>query len=145
MSGGDRRGADSARTVIRPPDPLVREGALAAAAGPQLELGQSAARAPRPDAAGLAADACRLAEAFEAETLRAGLSRSAASQHLRILRDAGLVHVRVDANRRLYRADLERLGALRAALDDFWGVGLAELKRTVETGAARRAQRRSAG
>jgi DNA-binding transcriptional ArsR family regulator len=31
----------------------------------------------------------------------AGLSRSAASQHLRILRDAGLVHVRAEANRRL--------------------------------------------
>ena len=64
----------------------------------------------------------------------AGLSRSAASQHLRVLRDAGLVHVRVDANRRLYRADLARLAALRAALDDFWGDRLAELGRTVESG-----------
>ena len=36
----------------------------------------------------------------------AGLSKSAASQHLKLLRDAGLVTVRVDANRRLYRADL---------------------------------------
>lgn len=62
----------------------------------------------------------------------AGLSRSAASQHLRILRDAGLVHVRVDANRRLYRADLERLAALRSSLDDFWGASLASLKSTVE-------------
>ena len=35
----------------------------------------------------------------------AGLSRSAASQHLKVLRDAGLVQVRVDANRRLYRVD----------------------------------------
>lgn len=67
-----------------------------------------------------------------AETV--GLSRSAASQHLRVLRDAGLVHVRVDANRRLYRADLARLAALRAALDDFWGDRLAELGRTVESG-----------
>jgi DNA-binding transcriptional ArsR family regulator len=62
-----------------------------------------------------------------------GLSRSAASQHLRILRDAGLVHVRVDANRRLYRADLERLAALRTSLDDFWGARLADLKRSAET------------
>jgi DNA-binding transcriptional ArsR family regulator len=73
----------------------------------------------------------------------AGLSRPAASQHLRILRDAGLVHVRVDANRRLYRADLERLTALRAALDDFWGERLGELKKTVES--APRRKGRAAG
>jgi DNA-binding transcriptional ArsR family regulator len=36
----------------------------------------------------------------------AGLSPSAASQHLRLLREAGLMRVRVDATRRLYRADL---------------------------------------
>jgi len=51
----------------------------------------------------------------------AGLSRSATSQHLKVLRDAGLVHVRVDANRRLYRVVPERLASLRAFLDDFWG------------------------
>jgi DNA-binding transcriptional ArsR family regulator len=62
----------------------------------------------------------------------AGLSRSAASQHLRLLRDAGLVHVRVDANRRLYRVDPERLARLRAFLDDFWGEHLAALKTTAE-------------
>ena len=74
----------------------------------------------------------------------AGLTRSAASQHLRILRNAGLVHVRVDANRRLYRADLERLAALRASLDDFWGDSLADLKRTAER-APRRTRKHSAG
>jgi DNA-binding transcriptional ArsR family regulator len=63
----------------------------------------------------------------------AGLSRSAASQHLRILRDAGLVHVRVEANRRLYRVDPERLATLRAFLDDFWGDHLDTLKQTAET------------
>jgi DNA-binding transcriptional ArsR family regulator len=68
----------------------------------------------------------------------AGLSRSAASQHLRILRDAGLVHVRVDANRRYYRADLARLAALRSSLDDFWGESLAQLKRTAEAGTRER-------
>jgi DNA-binding transcriptional ArsR family regulator len=62
----------------------------------------------------------------------AGLSRSAASQHLKILRDAGLVHVRVDANRRLYRVDPERLASLRAFLDDFWGDHLGQLKTTAE-------------
>lgn len=63
----------------------------------------------------------------------AGLSRSAASQHLKVLRDAGLVHVRVDANRRLYQVDPERLATLRAFLDDFWGDHLGALKRTAET------------
>lgn len=62
----------------------------------------------------------------------AGLSRSAASQHLKVLRDAGLVHVRVDANRRLYHVDPERLATLRAFLDDFWGDHLNSLKATAE-------------
>lgn len=63
----------------------------------------------------------------------AGLSRSAASQHLKVLRDAGLVQVRVDANRRLYQVDPQRLAALRAFLDDFWGGHLATLKQTAES------------
>lgn len=62
----------------------------------------------------------------------AGLSRSAASQHLKVLRDAGLVHVRVDANRRLYQVDPQRLASLRAFLDDFWGDHLDTLKTTAE-------------
>jgi DNA-binding transcriptional ArsR family regulator len=62
----------------------------------------------------------------------AGLSRSAASQHLKVLRDAGLVHVRVDANRRLYQVDPARLATLRAFLDDFWGGHLDVLKTTAE-------------
>ncbi|MCB1006813.1 MAG: winged helix-turn-helix transcriptional regulator [Acidimicrobiales bacterium] len=62
----------------------------------------------------------------------AGLSRSAASQHLKVLRDAGLVHVRVDANRRLYRVDAERLATLRAFLDEFWGDHLDALAATAE-------------
>jgi DNA-binding transcriptional ArsR family regulator len=73
----------------------------------------------------------------------AGLTRSAASQHLRILRDAGLVHVRVDANRRLYSADLERLAALRTSLDDFWGDRLTNLKRSVEQQTPKRRRRRA--
>lgn len=54
----------------------------------------------------------------------AGLSRSAASQHLKLLREVGLVHVRVDATRRLYRADLERVAEVAALLDDFWATPL---------------------
>ncbi len=62
----------------------------------------------------------------------AGLSPSAASQHLKVLREAGLVHVRVDATRRLYRVDLKRLAEVRAFLDDFWGDQLASLATTAE-------------
>jgi DNA-binding transcriptional ArsR family regulator len=63
----------------------------------------------------------------------AGLSRAAASQHLKILRDAGLMHVRVDANRRLYRVAPERLAALRSALEEFWGEHLDALKTSAES------------
>jgi len=56
------------------------------------------------------------------------LSRPAASQHLRVLREADLVSVRSAGNRRLYRARAERLAELRAMLDDFWGNRLARLQ-----------------
>jgi DNA-binding transcriptional ArsR family regulator len=64
-----------------------------------------------------------------------GLSAPAASQHLRVLRDAGLVSVRADANRRLYRAEPVRVAEVRAALEDFWGERLARLRDEVERGA----------
>src|SRR5262249_15650525 len=74
----------------------------------------------------------------------AGLSRSAASQHLRILRGAGLVHVRVGANRRLYRVAPERLAALRASLEEFWGEHLEALKTAAESAhRSRRTTRRN--
>ena len=47
----------------------------------------------------------------------AGLSPSAASPHLKLLRQVGLLHMRVDAKRRLYRVDFARLGEVRAALE----------------------------
>jgi DNA-binding transcriptional ArsR family regulator len=56
-----------------------------------------------------------------------GVSRPAASQHLKVLREAGLVHVRVDGNQRLYRVDLERLSAVRSQLEGFWGARLGRL------------------
>ena len=49
------------------------------------------------------------------------LSKPAASQHLRVLREAALVRVRSAGNQRLYRADRERIAALRRDLDAFWG------------------------
>jgi DNA-binding transcriptional ArsR family regulator len=56
-----------------------------------------------------------------------GMSRPAASQHLKVLREAGLVHVRVDGNQRLDRVDLERLSAVRSQLEGFWGARLGRL------------------
>jgi DNA-binding transcriptional ArsR family regulator len=61
-----------------------------------------------------------------------GLSAAATSQHLRVLREAGLVSVRVDANRRLYRAQADRVAELRAALEAFWGGRLARLRDDLE-------------
>lgn len=64
-----------------------------------------------------------------------GLTRPAASQHLKVLHEAGLVAVRVDGNRRLYRARAERLAELRAMLDEFWSVRLDALRAEAEGGA----------
>jgi DNA-binding transcriptional ArsR family regulator len=68
---------------------------------------------------------------------RLKLRQPATSQHLRVLRDAGLVNVRADGNRRLYRVDFERLAELRTALDELWGTRLPELKRAAEARARR--------
>jgi DNA-binding transcriptional ArsR family regulator len=62
----------------------------------------------------------------------AGLSRSAASQHLKLLRDTGLITVRVDATRRLYRADLARVAEVASFLDDFWATPLERLRAAAE-------------
>lgn len=66
----------------------------------------------------------------------AGLSKSAASQHLKVLREAGLVTVRVDGNRRFYHADLERVAEVAGFLDEFWATPLARLKATADARAA---------
>jgi DNA-binding transcriptional ArsR family regulator len=62
-----------------------------------------------------------------------GLTQPAASQHLRVLREAGLVDVRVDGPRRLYRANPEGLSRLRAELEAFWSSSLEALRRAAET------------
>ncbi len=61
------------------------------------------------------------------------LSRPAASQHLRVLREAGLVSVRPEGNRRLYRVRADRLAEVRAMLDEFWGSRLAGLSSELTT------------
>ena len=63
-----------------------------------------------------------------------GMSQPATSQHLKVLRDAGLVVARVDGPRRLYRADLDGLERLRAELEDFWPHALEALKAAAESG-----------
>jgi DNA-binding transcriptional ArsR family regulator len=63
---------------------------------------------------------------------RLGVSQPAASQHLKVLKDAGLVHGRVDGRRRLYRVDLEGIERLRSELDSFWGPALQALKDSAE-------------
>jgi DNA-binding transcriptional ArsR family regulator len=59
--------------------------------------------------------------------LAAGLpvSRSAVSQHLKVLKDAGLVSERAAGTRRLYRLNPAAVGALRDQLDTFWQRALA--------------------
>jgi DNA-binding transcriptional ArsR family regulator len=56
----------------------------------------------------------------------------AISQHLRVLREAGLVAERRAGTRRLYRARSEGLRELRAWLRDFWGDALEDLKEAAE-------------
>lgn len=60
------------------------------------------------------------------------VSRPAVSQHLRILKDAGLVSDHREGNRRIYAVRREGLAALRAELDQFWSDALSNLKSLVE-------------
>jgi DNA-binding transcriptional ArsR family regulator len=59
------------------------------------------------------------------------VSRPAVSQHLRVLKDAGLVTDRPEGNRRIYQADPAGLAALRAQLDTFWNQALATFEEVV--------------
>ena len=62
------------------------------------------------------------------------VSRPAVSQHLRVLKEAGLVIDRRAGNRRIYQVDPDGVGALRAQLDRFWNQALATYKEVVERG-----------
>src|SRR6516165_4967244 len=70
------------------------------------------------------------------------VSRPAVSQHLTVLREAGLVEERRNGTRRLYRARPEGLAELRAFLDGFWGERLVALKREAEREERRKRDRR---
>ena len=60
------------------------------------------------------------------------VSRPAVSQHLKVLKGAGLVFDRPDGTRRIYQANPDGLAALRAELDRFWLQALANFKALVE-------------
>ena len=60
------------------------------------------------------------------------VSRPAVSQHLRVLKEAGLVTERRVGTRRLYRLDPDGLGEIRDYFDDFWSEALASFKAAAE-------------
>ena len=60
------------------------------------------------------------------------VSRPAVSQHLKVLKQAGLVADRAEGTRRVYHIDPEGLGAIRAWLDQFWGAALAKFQAAIE-------------
>ena len=60
------------------------------------------------------------------------VTRPAVSQHLNVLKEAGLVSERRNGTRRLYRARPEGLADLKEFLTEFWDVRLDALKREVE-------------
>ena len=68
----------------------------------------------------------RIAAEFE-------VSRTAVSQHLGVLKAAGLLHERRQGTRRLYRARPEGLAGLQTFLDQMWATSLESAKRLVET------------
>ena len=52
------------------------------------------------------------------------VSQSAVSQHLRVLREAGVVSARSEGARRIYRVELDGLAEVRAWVDSFWDQAL---------------------
>jgi DNA-binding transcriptional ArsR family regulator len=60
------------------------------------------------------------------------VSRPAVSRHLRVLREAGLVHERREGRLRLYRADPGRLAELHSWLEQYWDDRLWALKALAE-------------
>jgi DNA-binding transcriptional ArsR family regulator len=76
------------------------------------------------------------------------ITRPAVSQHLGVLRDAGLLNERRDGTRRLYRARPEGLVGLRDFINQFWSERLQRLKLAAELEQQRRdkrAKRRNPG
>ena len=66
------------------------------------------------------------------------ITHQAVSQHLRVLRDAGLLNERRDGTRRLYAIRPEAIESVRAYLDELWPASLDRLRTTVERDRGRR-------
>jgi DNA-binding transcriptional ArsR family regulator len=73
------------------------------------------------------------------------ITRPAVSQHLTVLKSAGLVAERRDGTRRLYRIRPEGFTDLKAFLERFWGDGLERLKLAAELEEGRRRRASRAG
>src|SRR5262245_36582855 len=65
------------------------------------------------------------------------ITQQAVSQHLQVLKEAGLVDVRRQGQRRLYAVRVEGLETLEAFLSELWPAGLERLKKAVEADDAR--------
>lgn len=102
-SHGERSGSDDAFRAIAEPR---RRAILRLVAHEELSAGE-------------------IASTFE-------VTRTAISQHLTVLKSAGLLEERRDGTRRLYRARAEGLGELRNALEDLWAFSLAAARDIVE-------------
>ena len=63
---------------------------------------------------------------------RLPVSRPAVSQHLKVLKEAGLVFDRPNGTRRIYQVNPDGIAALRADLDRFWAQALSNFKTIVE-------------
>jgi len=66
------------------------------------------------------------------------VSRSAVSQHLKVLKTARLVRDRQDGTRRIYQLDPDGLARIREYLESFWKQALGELKATAERNLGRK-------
>src|SRR6516164_1834569 len=102
-AGGAERATDEALKALAEPR---RRAILRLVAGDELAAGQIAA-------------------AFD-------VTRTAVSQHLTVLKNAGLLTERRDGTRRLYRARPEGLAGLRRFLDDVWASSLDAARRLAE-------------
>ncbi|MGH2796274.1 MAG: metalloregulator ArsR/SmtB family transcription factor [Thermoleophilaceae bacterium] len=60
------------------------------------------------------------------------VSWAAISQHLAVLKEAGLLTERRESTRRLYRTDVAALGSLRGVLEEMWRSDLAQMKKIVD-------------
>lgn len=69
------------------------------------------------------------------------VSRPAVSQHLRVLKEAGLVRDRQDGTRRLYAIDAQGLESLRAYLERYWDTALGAFEAAAREEAGRKGRR----